>query len=78
MKRIIVIAVFITVVMFSFYCIYSSFIADAYPMTEEQYAREAQNIVNYSPRPCQLPLDAAEVTIKASWQVKPQCSKSKM
>ncbi|WP_371377016.1 hypothetical protein [Sporomusa aerivorans] len=41
-------------VMFSFYTLYYSFLADIfYTMTDEQYAREAQKIVNGTFSPCQ-------------------------
>lgn len=50
----IVIAIFIAGAICSFYCVYAGFIADLHPMTDEQYAREAQNIVNYRPLPGQL------------------------
>jgi hypothetical protein len=46
-KRIIT-SLFITGVMFSIYSIYS----DIYPMTDEQYADEAQKIVSDSLPPC--------------------------
>lgn len=46
-------------IMFSVYSIYSNFFAVIYPMTDEQYAREAQKIVNDNLAPCQSPIDTA-------------------
>jgi hypothetical protein len=51
--KLIILAAFIMGVMFSFYSIYS----DIYIMTDEQYAQEAQKIVNDSLSPCQSPIE---------------------
>ncbi|XEQ93621.1 hypothetical protein SCACP_25180 [Sporomusa carbonis] len=60
MKRIIIIAIFTTGVMCSLYCICSDFIATVFPMTDEQYAHEAESIVNYTPPPFKNPEDTVK------------------
>ena len=51
-----VIAAFIMVLLFSFHLIYS----DVYIMTDEEYAQEAQKIVNGSLSPCQALIKTSE------------------
>jgi len=50
-----VIVIFIMAVMFSFYSICFSWLAGIYTMTDEQYACEAQKIVNCSRPLCNSP-----------------------
>ena len=54
----IIIAVFIMGATVTFYSI--CWLDDAFSMTDEQYAREAQRIVNCSLPSCQHPKEAAE------------------
>lgn len=51
------IAVFIWGIMFSFYHICSNLLADVIPMTDEEYARAAQELVSKSLLPCQASTD---------------------
>lgn len=57
----IITAIIIAGVIVFFHSIYSNYFADIfYTMTDEQYAHEAQSIVNYSLPPCQFYTDRTE------------------